>query len=372
MDATTPPWVRRVGIGSWSFVGAVVAATIVLFALAAISEIVLPLVFAAVLAVIFRPAVRRLEQRNLSSTWAAGTVVVGLILLVALVVIATVQGIVDEASQIGATIDDALAAAAEELDAVGLEEGALRDARVATEASAPLVAEGLLTRIVSGVGTLVGLVSGLILGVLIMYYLLKDGPRIRGAVVAQVSEPAREEVDGFIGDSCTILRAYGRARTVMSAIVATVVGVASLLFGLPLVLTIMVVNFIGGYIPYIGAFLGGGLAVLVALGEGGIGLAFVMLVIVLAANLLLENLVEPKVMGHSLDIHPLVVLVVTALGGVVGGIVGLILAVPVAVIAGNALGRLRSRGFFDRIVQRSDASASGERRTPGSTITQLG
>jgi len=114
----------------------------------------------------------------------------------------------------------------------------------------------------------------------------------------------------------------------MSAIVAAVIGLASLLLGLPLVFTIIVVNFVGGYIPYIGAFLGGGLAVIVALGDGGFGEAAVMLVVVLAANLLLENFIEPKVMGRTLDIHPLIVLVVTALGGVIGGIVGLILAVP--------------------------------------------
>ena len=55
----------------------------------------------------------------------------------------------------------------------------------------------------------------------------------------------------------------------MSAIVSVVIGLAALLLGLPLVFTIIVVNFIGGYIPYIGAFLGGGLAVIVALGDGG-------------------------------------------------------------------------------------------------------
>ena len=76
--------------------------------------------------------------------------------------------------------------------------------------------------------------------------------------------------------------------------------------------TIVVANFIGGYIPYIGAFLGGGLAVIIALGDGGLPVAAIMLVVVLAANLLLENFVEPKVMGRTLDIHPLVVLVVTA------------------------------------------------------------
>jgi predicted PurR-regulated permease PerM len=145
----------------------------------------------------------------------------------------------------------------------------------------------------------------------------------------------------------------------MSAIVAVVVGLASLLLGLPLVFTIFVVNFIGGYIPYIGAFLGGGLAVIIAWGDGGIGVAAVMLVIVLAANLLLENFVEPKVMGRTLDIHPLVVLIVTALGGFLAGIVGLILAVPFTVIAGNAIGRLRSRGFFRVVADRAQPTVKG-------------
>ncbi len=186
-----------------------------------------------------------------------------------------------------------------------------------------------------------------------MYYLLKDGGRLRRNVVAQIDPSIRDDVDDFIGDACGILRDYGRGRTAMSAIVAAVVGLASLLLGLPLVFTIVVVNFIGGYIPYIGAFLGGGLAVIVALGEGGLGMALIMLVVVLASNLLLENFVEPKVMGRTLDIHPLVVLVVTALGGFLAGIVGLILAVPFTVIAGNAIGRLRARGFFEVVADRA-------------------
>jgi predicted PurR-regulated permease PerM len=139
----------------------------------------------------------------------------------------------------------------------------------------------------------------------------------------------------------------------MSAIVSVVIGVASLLLGLPLVFTIIVVNFVGGYIPYIGAFLGGGLAVIIALGEGGIGTAAVMLVVVLAANLALENFVEPRVMGRTLDIHPLVVLVVTALGGLLGGIVGLILAVPFYVIATSGIARLRSMGVVEQVADRA-------------------
>jgi putative heme transporter len=342
-------WVPKFGVGAWSFVGFVAAMIIVVTALGAVSEIVLPLTFAAVLAVIFKPLVGILQRHRLQPTLAAALVVLGLLALMAVVVVATVRGVTEQTDQIGAAVDAALDKAAEQTDALGVDQ-----ARTATEEAAPMVTGGVLTKVVSGIGTLVGLASGLILGALIMYYLLKDGTRLRRSVVAQVDPRLQHEVDAFIGDAIRILRDYGRGRTVMSAIVSVAIGLAALLLGLPLVFTIMVVNFIGGYIPYIGAFLGGGLAVIVALGDGGLGTAAVMLVVVLAANLLLENFVEPKVMGRTLDIHPLVVLVVTALGGLLGGIVGLILAVPATVIASNGIGRLRSRGSLARVAERAE------------------
>ena len=122
--------------------------------------------------------------------------------------------------------------------------------------------------------------------------------------------------------------------------------------------TILVVNFVGGYVPYIGAFLGGGLAVIIALGDGGLAAAAIMLVVVLAANLVLENFVEPKVLGRTLDLHPLIVLVVTALGGLLGGIVGLILAVPAYVIAGDRIDRFRSRGLAEIVANHRNRPCS--------------
>jgi putative heme transporter len=335
--------VPKLGVWAWSFVGFVLATAIVVTALGAVSEIVLPLMFAAVLAVVFKPLVGNLERRGLKPTLAAGLVVLGLLALMTVVLVATARGVIQQQDEIGASVDAALENASAELD---VDQESLEDARAAAKDSGPAIAEGFVTKVVSGVDALVGLASGLILGALIMYYLLKDGTRLRRSVVAKIDPSIRDEVDSFISDACRILRSYGRGRTVMSAIVAAVVGLAALLLGLPLVFTIAVANFIGGYIPYIGAFLGGGLAVIVALGDGGVGTATVMLLVVLASNLLLENFVEPRVMGRTLDIHPLLVLVVTALGGFLFGIVGLILAVPFTVIAGDAVGRLRSRGFF--------------------------
>jgi predicted PurR-regulated permease PerM len=334
-------------------VGFVVASIIVFVALAAVSEIVLPLTFAAVLAIIFKPLVRILERHKVWPALAAGVVVLGLLALVTGVIIATVRGVTQQADQISGVADKAVGKAADLTDALGVDQSSLDALRKAIDDAAPMITTGFLSGLVSGFGTVVAVVSGVILGALIMYYLLKDGTRLRRAVVGQVDPEFRSDLDDFIGDSCRVLRDYGRGRTVMSAIVSVAIGLVALLLGLPLVFTIIVVNFIGGYIPYIGAFLGGGLAVIIALGDGGVPEAAVMLVVVLAANLVLENFVEPKVMGRTLNIHPLVVLIVTALGGLLGGIVGLILAVPVTVIAADAISRLRSRGILQQAAQRA-------------------
>jgi predicted PurR-regulated permease PerM len=204
----------------------------------------------------------------------------------------------------------------------------------------PLVLSGVATLLVGGIPAAAALAGSAVLGVLIMYYLLKDAEKICGWVVSRMPPAFREEGAEFLEESAATLRVYARGRTVLAAMVAGIVGLAALVLGVPLVGTLVLVNFVGGYIPYLGAFLGGGLAVLLALADGGFVPAVTMLVVVLAANLGLENLVEPHVMGRSLDLHPLAVLILTTLGGVLGGIVGLVLAVPIALIAGRAVSRL--------------------------------
>src|SRR5512132_3607863 len=103
--------VPKLGVWAWSFVGFVVATTIVVTALGAVSEIMLPLLFAAVLAVIFKPLVQKLERNGLKPTLAAGLVVLGLLALMTVVAVATARGILQQRDEIGASVDAALAKA---------------------------------------------------------------------------------------------------------------------------------------------------------------------------------------------------------------------------------------------------------------------
>ena len=164
--------------------------------------------------------------------------------------------------------------------------------------------------------------------VLSLFFLLKDGPTIRNwadghllGVPRQVAHTITQRVIGS-------LRGYFLGVTIVAAFSAVVVTIGGLILGVPLIGTIAAVTFLGGYVPYLGAWTAGAFAVLIALGGAGTEAAIGMIVVQLLANSVLQQLVQPLAMGAALGIHPLAVLVVTIAGGALFGSVGLILAAP--------------------------------------------
>ena len=352
-DARYGATLTRVGIGIWTIIGAIVVVAIVSIVLAALSELMLPMVFAAMMGAVLYPIALRL-QRRLKPAIASILIVGGSIVAVAAVTSLAVRAVIEETDELSQEIDAALDSLSSSTESVQLDVAALEDLREAIASIAGMIGRGLLTGLVSGVGAVIGFVGGSILGALILYYVLKDGPEIRSSMIRWLPERFRAEADSFVSSSVRAVRGYWAGRSVMSALVTLVVVVVSLLMGLPLIATIGVVNFVGGFIPYIGAFIGGSLASLLALSNGGIDQGLLMLVVVLVANLLLENLLEPRIMGDRLRIHPLAVLLATTAGGVVGGILGLILAVPVTVVGIDLLRRLRRLGAPTAALARAD------------------
>lgn len=133
----------------------------------------------------------------------------------------------------------------------------------------------------------------------------------------------------------------------MAVINGGAIGLVAAVIGVPMAFAITVVNFVGAYIPYLGAFVGGAFAFLLALSGGGLTDALVMVATALLVNLVLENALEPRLLGDQLDLHPLVVLVATVLGGLAAGMVGLILAAPLTAIGSNLYREMKGSGFFD-------------------------
>jgi predicted PurR-regulated permease PerM len=123
------------------------------------------------------------------------------------------------------------------------------------------------------------------------------------------------------------MRGYFAGVTAVSLWSSAIVGIGALVLNVPLPGTIAVVTFLGGYVPYLGAWTAGAFAVLIALGKGT-DVALAMAVIILLANGILQQLIQPVAMGVALNLHPLAVLILTIAGGCLFGTIGLILAAP--------------------------------------------
>jgi predicted PurR-regulated permease PerM len=160
-----------------------------------------------------------------------------------------------------------------------------------------------------------------------LFFLLKDGPMMRRWVNGHMGVP-KPVANTITKDVIISLRGYFGGVTIVAAFNAVVVGLGALALGVPLAGTIAVVSFITAYVPYIGAFVAGAFAVIIALGSTDAQTALAMLIIVLLANGLLQNVFQPIAFGATLGLNPLAVLVVTIAAGSLFGMIGLILAAP--------------------------------------------
>ncbi len=345
ISATPPAWVRRVGRTSWAFLGFAGAVAVTIFVLGSLRQIVIPLLVAAFLAVVFAPTVDWLAARRVPRAFGA-LLVIMLIFAVFFVALGIVViGIVDRADQLAGAFDDAREQIVDAFDQWNLD-GYVDSIRDQTDDSGGLVGTGVGDRVGSLLGSAVGFASGLVLGIVLLYYLLKDGDALVRSAIARRSQSGLAQSERIVAQAAASIRGYVRGRTILALVQGVAVAIALWALDVPLAGSVGVVNFIGAFIPYFGAFVGGAFAVLMGLAGGGVSLALVGLIVVLFVNLVLENLLEPKLVGSTLKLHPIVVLVSTVAGGLLLGIVGLILASPTVAIGLNLGRELRDSGFF--------------------------
>jgi putative heme transporter len=181
--------------------------------------------------------------------------------------------------------------------------------------------------VATGIRGIASLAFGISFTVFSIFFLLKDGPALRAWANGHLGVP-RPVADTITGGVVNAMRRYFLGVTIVAAFNACVVGLGAVVLDVPLAGTIAVVTLVTAYIPFIGAVVAGAFAVLLALGTHGTTTALIMLVIVILANGLLQNIVQPIAMGATLRMNPLLILVVTISAGAFFGTVGLILAAP--------------------------------------------
>ena len=315
------------GRRSWTFVGVVLASAIIFFVLAQLSGLVVPLVIAAVLGILFVPLADWLDK-YLPRSAAAGLVLVGLLALGYVVVLVTVNGVIDQASEIGTQIEAGLDALAEWLRGFGLSLG--------SPAETVGDIEDVVSNIVPGVASFVGgafssisaFIIGTFVAIFFLYFMLKDWDVLSGWVGSHLGVGG-DVGAGIVEDTVWSMRTYFYVLTGSALVSAVLIGLAMGLLGLPLVFTVALVTFVTSYIPYLGAIFSGAFAFLIALGSGGIQDAVIVLVVILVVQNVIQPIVQTKFTEDALHLHPIVSFGSTIVGTALAGILGATLSAPV-------------------------------------------
>ena len=322
-----PAWLQDLGRTSWLLVGFFALVAGIAWLVGATATIVGPVVGATIIATVTTPLVAALHRHRVPRAAGAAIVLLGLLAIAVVIALVVIGGITAQSAQISQNANDALDHLESWAKSVGVDPSGTSGAKKSLQADVPAFLSALTTGIVDGVRGLTSLAFALSFALLSTFFLLKDGPSMRDWVDGHLGVPrpvGRTITSGVIKS----LRGYFRGVTIVAAFNGIVVAIGALVLGVPLAGTIGVVTFITAYVPFVGAFVAGAFAVMIALGAEGTSTALIMLVIVLLANGLLQNVLQPFAMGSALDLHPLVVLVVTIAAGCLMGMLGLVLAAP--------------------------------------------
>ncbi len=178
--------------------------------------------------------------------------------------------------------------------------------------------------------TLADVVAGMFIVLFSTYFFLADGPLIWSWIVRIFPRAGRLRADSSGRVAWKSLTQFVRATVLVAATDAIGVMVGAVILGVPFVSAIGVLVFIGAFVPLIGAFVSGTVAVLVALVAVGPFKALLMFGVIVLVQQLEAHVLQPFLMGRFVSVHPLGVIIAIALGVIVAGIAGALIAVPLA------------------------------------------
>ncbi|MFJ1798678.1 AI-2E family transporter [Streptomyces sp. NPDC088180] len=324
---------------------AVGVAAVAIWLVVVLKTAVTPVLLALLGTALLGPVHRWLIARRLNRSLAAGLTCAALVAVVGGAGYIVVTALVDSGDQIVDSLKDAGQWVVDHLDIAGATDidDLADNAKNLVEKFGASAAGGLL----SGISLVGSLVATSVLALLLTFFFLRDSdravslahavaPRGTGDLVEAMGRRAFEAVEGFM-----------RGTTFIALIDAVCITVGLLILGVPGAVGLGALVFVGAYIPYLGAFLSGAVAVLVALADRGLVIALWVLGVVLAVQVLEGHVLQPMIQSRTVQMHPAMIMIALTAGASVAGLLGMLLAVPLCAAAFGVLGELR-KGYGAR------------------------
>src|SRR4051812_1492072 len=325
---------RTLAIASAQFLLVVAAVVVLGYVLGKLWGILLPVVLGLLIATVLWPLTPFLRNHRWPPALAAAVVLLTFLAAFVGIIAAIAPAVADQVVQLADQASSGLQDIQRWLSGppFNLGEDQIGNAVDSAINSIQGNAQNIAGYALSGASAVGNSLINLVLALVLCFFFLKDGPRWVPWLAAQTGPRAAPHVVALSQKTWSTLSEFIRQQAFVGFIDAFFIGLGLLLFGVPLVVPLAVITFLGAFIPIIGAFVAGAFAVLIALVSNGPTTALFILLIVIGVQQLEGNVLQPIIQGRGFNLHAAVVILAVTAGGGLAGITGAFLAVPVAAL----------------------------------------
>lgn len=297
---------------------------------------VLPTLLALIFCTVLWPPVRWLRNHKVPATLAVFLVLIGFFGIIGGIFAAMAPTIKTQSVELYHQAEEGIqqilhwvqTSAPFDVDTTQLEQ-AVNQAGEFVRGQANNIASGVVT----GIGAAASIGTTLALMLVLSFFFLKDGDRFLPWLRKYTGVKVGWHLTEVLMRSWNTLAGFIRTQAIVSLVDAVFIGAGLIILGVPLAPVLAVITFFGGFIPIIGAFTAGALAVIIALVSGGLTKALLVLGLVILVQQIEGNVLQPILQSRSMGLHAAIVLLGVAVGGTLFGIIGAFLAVPVCAVA---------------------------------------
>ena len=317
-----------------------VAAAVFVLVLWLLGDVLLPFVIGGAIAYFLDPVADRLERLGLSRAAATATItiigVLTFLLMILMVVPALITQLVDLVDTLPTLFRELRAFVERQLPSLLDSESNTHQFLLSLGETLKAKSGDILETVVASVGSAVNVVLLLVIVPVVAVYLLLDWDHMIARINELLPRDHAPTIRRLASDIDAVLASFVRGMGSVCLILGTYYAVALMIVGLQFGL---IVGFIAGlvtFIPYLGALIGGTLAIGLALFQFWGDWASIGLVAgIFAVGQVVEgNFLTPKLVGSSVGLHPVWLLLALSVFGSLFGFVGMLIAVPVAASLG--------------------------------------